>query len=75
MDLDMVNRPPHYTAGKIEVIDCIESMITPIKDPVQAFLAGQVLKYIARYTLKNGKQDLEKSRWYLERLIGKVDAK
>jgi len=69
---DPVNHPSHYTAGKIEVIDCIESMIAPIKDPEQAFLAGQVLKYIARYSLKNGVEDLKKSKWYLERLIGKV---
>ena len=69
---DPVNHPAHYTAGKIEVIDCIESMIAPIKDPEQAFLAGQVLKYIARYSLKNGVEDLRKSKWYLERLIRKV---
>lgn len=70
---DMVNNPPHYRAGKIEVIDCIESMIAAIRDPEQAFLAGQVLKYIARYPLKNGVEDLKKSRWYLDRLIGKVE--
>ena len=69
---DNVNHPAHYTAGGIECIDCIESMIAPIKNPTYAFLTGQSLKYLARYTMKNGVEDLRKARWYLDRLIGKV---
>ena len=69
---DNVNHPAHYTAGGIECIDCIESMIAPIKNPTYAFLTGQSLKYLARYTMKNGVEDLKKARWYLDRLIGKV---
>jgi fructose-bisphosphate aldolase class 1 len=72
---DNVEHPKHYTAGKIECIDCIESIIAPIKEPEQAFLAGQIIKYVARYTLKNGVEDLKKARWYLDRLIGKVEEK
>jgi hypothetical protein len=71
---DNVSHPKHYTAGKIECIDCIESIIAPIKEPEQAFLAGQIVKYVARYTLKNGAEDLKKARFYLDRLIGKVEA-
>lgn len=70
---DPVNHPAHYTAGGIECIDCIESLITPIKEPTHAFLTGQVIKYLGRYTLKNGLEDLKKARWYLDRLIGKVE--
>lgn len=70
---DSVNHPAHYTAGGIECIDCIESMIAPIKNPTYAFLTGQSLKYLARYTMKNGVEDLKKARWYLDRLIGKVE--
>lgn len=69
---DNVSHPKHYTAGKIECIDCIESIISPIKEPEQAFLAGQIIKYVARYTLKNGAEDLQKAKWYLDRLIDKV---
>ena len=69
---DNVSHPKHYTAGKIECIDCIESIIAPIKEPEQAFLAGQIIKYVARYTLKNGAEDLQKAKWYLDRLIDKV---
>lgn len=70
---DPVNHPAHYTSGSIEVIDCIEAMITPVKNPAQAFLTGQVLKYLARYTMKNGVEDLRKAQWYLARLISKVE--
>lgn len=69
---DNVNHPAHYAAGGIECIDCIESMIAPIENPAYAFLTGQSLKYLARYTMKNGVEDLKKARWYLNRLIGKV---
>jgi len=71
---DPVNHPAHYTAGGIEVIDCIEAMIASVKEPTMAFLTGQVLKYLARYTMKNGVEDLRKAQWYLARLIGKAEA-
>ena len=49
-------------------------MIAPVKEPKMAFLTGQVLKYLARYTMKNGVEDLRKAQWYLTRLIGKAEA-
>lgn len=69
---DPVNHPAHYTAGGIECIDAIAAALTCQKDPMQAWLTGQVLKYLWRWPLKNGLEDLEKARWYLDRLIGKV---
>lgn len=33
------------------------------------YLAGNVVKYISRYQDKNGIQDLEKARHYLDKLI------
>lgn len=38
-------------------------------DPMRAWLTGQVLKYMCRWPLKNGKEDLRKARFYLDRLI------
>jgi hypothetical protein len=65
LDVDLVNRPPHYTQGKIEVIDFIE-------DQKFGFLAGQVIKYVARYRFKGArKQDLKKAEFYLKRLIAR----
>jgi hypothetical protein len=69
---DFVNHPSHYTKGGIECIDCIESVISSGSDPIQAFLVGQVVKYLYRYTMKNGLEDLRKAQWYLNRLISKV---
>jgi hypothetical protein len=59
---DMVNHPPHYTKGKIEVIDFIE-------DQKLGYHEANIIKYVCRYKYKNGIQDLLKARWYLERLI------
>lgn len=33
------------------------------------FVAGNVIKYVCRYKGKNGRQDLEKARHYLDLLI------
>ena len=66
---DLVNHPSHYTAGKVECIDAIESAVTGL-DGVEAVLTGQAIKYMWRWSKKNGVQDLEKAEWYLKRLIG-----
>lgn len=64
---DPVNHPRHYTQGKVESIDSIESALGP--DGFEGFLSGNVMKYLHRYKHKNGVEDLKKARWYLERLI------
>jgi hypothetical protein len=30
---------------------------------------GNIIKYVSRYNMKGGIQDLQKARWYLDRLI------
>ena len=72
-DNDPVNHPAHYTAGGIECIDAIAAALTCQRDPMCAWLTGQVLKYLWRWPLKNGVEDLKKARFYLDRLIGKVE--
>lgn len=68
---DPVNSPSHYRQGKIESIDAIESAIGHLKGE-EAFLVGQVMKYLFRFRLKGTpKQDLEKASWYLSRLLSK----
>jgi hypothetical protein len=57
---DKIN-PEHYTQG-IECIDYITSKN-------MNFLEGNVVKYVTRYRMKNGLEDLEKAKWYLDRLI------
>ena len=67
---DVVNHPNHYTNGDIECIDAMESMMDGVEIPAHdALLWGNVFKYIWRWPIKAGVQDLEKARWYLDRLI------
>jgi len=68
---DHVNRPRHYTQGKIECIDAIDAATEGLNG-TSAFYVAQVMKYIWRHQHKNGVEDLRKARWYLDRLISKV---
>ena len=71
---DMVNSPAHYTRGTQEVIDIIEEIIQDAPDPITGSLQWQVLKYILRMWLKgNALRDAKKGRWYLNRLISKLE--
>ena len=73
---DLVNHPPHYTAGRIETIDYIEDCVQHAPDAVLGGLQWQVLKYLgSRLWLKGSTlQDAKKARFYLERLIAKLEA-
>lgn len=67
---DKVNHPSHYTYGDIEVVDFIEQVTRDYK-PELAFAIGNAIKYISRANRKNGKEDLDKARWYLNRAFEK----
>ena len=67
---DKVSRPSHYTYGDIEIIDFIEQVTKDYK-PELAFAIGNAIKYISRANRKNGKEDLDKARWYLNRAFEK----
>lgn len=71
---DVVNHPKHYTQGKFECIEVIEE-ITKQCDKFEAYLIGTILKYLWRWKNKNGLEDLKKARWYLNKLIEKVEEK
>lgn len=76
LHIDVVNKPRHYNQGEVECIDAIESA-TSAMDGIgltgkEGFLTGQVIKYMWRWKFKDGRRDLEKARWYLERLLGQV---
>lgn len=60
---DLVNQPPHYTAGGIETIDFIEAKKLN-------YNLGNVVKYLTRADYKGNKlEDLRKAQWYLTREI------
>jgi len=70
----LVNSPAHYTRGKTEAIEVIEDAIQDAPTPAEGLLQGQVLKYILRMWLKEKPlQDASKARWYLNRLISKLE--
>lgn len=69
---DMVDHPAHYTSNKYEAIDVIEDAISKLP-PIEGFLTGQCLKYLLRWFFKNGVEDLKKTRWYLNRLIERLE--
>jgi len=62
---DMVNHPPHYQAGGIEVLDVIAAFNL-------GFHLGNAVKYILRADRKGAPvEDLEKARNYLDREIAR----
>ena len=64
---DMVNHPPHYKVGGLEVIDIIEGFKLP-------YHLGNTIKYILRAGHKgNAIEDLGKAQWYLNRYIEKIE--
>ena len=69
---DMVNSPSHYNYGDIEVINFIEQ-VTKHYNPNVAYHIGNAIKYLARSPHKNGKEDVEKARWYIERAFENWD--
>ncbi len=62
-----VERPKHYAFGGIEAIEGIEASMST--EAYRGFCKGNVLKYVWRYESKNGLEDLEKAKWYLNQLI------
>lgn len=68
----MVSHPNHYQSETgLEVIDVIEAFTFDLKG-IEATDTGNILKYICRWSNKNGLQDLEKAQWYLTHLIEHV---
>ena len=73
-DKDYVNHPNHYTNSKVECIDALESMTENYTNVVDAELSWQIVKYIWRHPFKfKPLEDLKKARWYLDRLIKKIE--
>jgi hypothetical protein len=63
---DNVNHPPHYNQGGIECIDAIKAATG---SGFVKYCTGNVIKYLWRYDLKGGVEDLKKAAWYLDRAI------
>ena len=64
---DNVNNPAHYGTGNIECIEYIEDFLT--REEFIGYLRGNIAKYMHRWRYKNGLEDLEKAKWYQNKLI------
>lgn len=63
---DNVNRPAHYTAGRIEAIDAVREALGD--DAFVAYCRGTAIKYAWRAGRKiDAAEDLRKGAWYLTR--------
>ena len=67
---DMVNHPPHYNQHGVECIDAIKATTG---DNFKDYLKGNIIKYLWRFNYKGKpEEDLQKAKWYLDRLISEV---
>ena len=71
---DNVNSPSHYNFGDIEVVDFIEQVTKHYNSDV-AYHIGNAIKYISRAPHKNGKEDVAKAKWSIERAFENWDVK
>ena len=58
---DKIN-PDYYIGTKIQVSDFIHEFNLN-------YFQGNIVKYVVRHKQKNGLEDLEKAKWYLDKLI------
>ena len=70
---DMVNHPPHYDLGDIQLIDVM--IASQGIEAVQHFCACNVLKYVFRHRNKNGAEDMKKARWYIDEWLKLEESK
>jgi hypothetical protein len=66
--MDNVNKPEHYRQGEIECIDAIAVAVNGLSG-MEAVCTANAIKYLWRWKMKNGKEDLMKAQWYLNKLI------
>ena len=66
-EFDKVRNPRHYCDGKFE---CIDVMVeTQGKQAVMYYCVCNAFKYLYRATRKNGKEDVRKALWYLNKFV------
>ena len=70
LPIDPVNSPSHYFFGDYQVIDVIRAWLEHNKPSEwESLLWGSMQQYLFRYKKKKGITDLEKAKWYLDKLI------
>lgn len=72
---ESVESPPHYRGdGDIECMDAMRSMFFPMDmPPIESWWWGCAFKYLWRWPLKNGIEDLYKCRKCIDYLIAEAE--
>jgi len=66
-----IDKPKHYTQGKVECLDAIDSMLE--ESSRIDFYRTQIVKYMWRLRDKGSPlKDAKKAQFYLDRLIQKL---
>lgn len=67
---DNVNHPNHYASKGDNEIECIDAIAAATYNlqGEEAFCIGNAIKYLWRYREKNGREDLKKAIWYINRV-------
>ena len=65
---DAVQRPAHYNAGGVECIDALAAATINLTG-IDAVCTANAIKYLWRWKMKNGTEDLQKALWYINRLL------
>ena len=63
-----VEHPEHYNTGAVECIDGIKAATESLSG-FEGFCAGNAIKYLWRWKHKGSVEDLEKAKWYIDKLI------
>lgn len=69
---DAVHHPSYYCKGGMECIDVIRAATCNLVG-IEAVCTANAIKYLWRWREKNGIQDLEKAREYMDILIREVE--
>ena len=59
--------PSYYKSGGIELIDVMKAKLSP--EEFKGFCKAIILKYICRADKKNGLEDYEKAKCYMDTLV------
>ena len=67
-----INHPSYYTPGEVERIDAIKAAVKGLNG-IEAVCVANAMKYLWRWKQKNGRKDIEKAKWYIDRLLKETE--
>jgi hypothetical protein len=70
---DNVNHPKHYTSSEAKCAQCDKAIECIDITRHMSFSIGNAVKYLWRFELKNGLEDLKKAQWYINDAIKQME--